>query len=636
MVFCSIKKNLHFIYRNLKKKPFFLFLINNIVLSILINPKIFLHKIKKILPSKICKNKFGFFIFHKLVSNRKVRNYIKSDISIPSFFLELNKRDINYVILRWFEDLPNVTENEDLDILMNDDDIKKISDLVTGKPNSKKLDIYSITSLYSNNGLPYYPARIAKEILCQRVLYKDNYYIPVQLHYFLSLVYHILYHKGEKSGLLSKYIIEREGNPEHQYDKILEKMALDLNIDVEINLDSLHLFMISNNWNPPIDTLRKLSILTGSIWQKSILPKQNNDFETDGEVIVFIIREWAANDKKIEMIKNIIIERNLSIIKICKIDDKQKEIGSDYIRGGNWGRGPYPISGGYPSHVLIVFDYHPKPVNRKLYKQYPFVLNENTFIKNDIRDYFNDRMLRTKWTNCIHSSDDEIEAWDYIKYICPDSYDEIKSKVFFYRDLYKTRFKVIKLMTSHRNRSKVELIDYYGKLAIKKTYKFGNERFLQREIFVHSKLSNKYSFVPPLLESSDCYFIIPYYENIIFGKELKERNKIIKNFDIEILRVVYSFYQEGYALIDFTPNNILITDNNELKVVDFEFLYKYDNKPDMFTKSFDIKGVPKNFKGDLPRGFTFPGKIYRNRWKPIFNKTLENILVHISDSEIKN
>ena len=43
-----------------------------------------------------------------------------------------------------------------------------------------------------------------------------------------------------------------------------------------------------------------------------------------------------------------------------------------------------------------------------------------------------------------------------------------------------------------------------------------------------------------------------------------------------------------------------MTEKGKIKICDFEFLYKYEDKKPDFLDSFDLKGVHKDFKNDLP------------------------------------
>jgi hypothetical protein len=263
-------------YKNYGIKAFFLLPINLFIKTVLFVKKGKLQKkiikfVKKHFKFLFLKFKKVKFVYSFTDNSNRVRNYIKNNIPIEDFFAFLLENKINYVVLRWFEELPYIAPNEDLDILMDDNDIKKIKGLLTSVPNNKKIDLYSVTALYSNKGLSYYPIRLAKEILYNKVLYKEKYFVPSPEHHFLSLSYHAIYHKGERSGLTSDSVTLGDYTPEHNYKEILANMARELSIDTEINLDKLHEYLTSKNWNPSVDTLRKLSKKSGSIWQKSII-----------------------------------------------------------------------------------------------------------------------------------------------------------------------------------------------------------------------------------------------------------------------------------------------------------------------------------------------------------------------------
>lgn len=63
------------------------------------------------------------------------RVYIRKGIGRMEFFEALNKRNVDYVLLRWWEDLPEIPEGEDLDILVRDEHRDLMKDLVTFRDN---------------------------------------------------------------------------------------------------------------------------------------------------------------------------------------------------------------------------------------------------------------------------------------------------------------------------------------------------------------------------------------------------------------------------------------------------------------------------------------------------------------------
>src|SRR5690554_3153675 len=77
-----------------------------------------------------------YFLIKELIKPQKSpRVYIKKGIGRMEFFEILHNRKINYVLLRWWEDLPEIPEGEDLDILVRDEHRDLMNDLVTFRDN---------------------------------------------------------------------------------------------------------------------------------------------------------------------------------------------------------------------------------------------------------------------------------------------------------------------------------------------------------------------------------------------------------------------------------------------------------------------------------------------------------------------
>ena len=83
------------------------------------------------------------------------------------------------------------------------------------------------------------------------------------------------------------------------------------------------------------------------------------------------------------------------------------------------------------------------------------------------------------------------------------------------------------------------------------------------------------------------------------------------------------FYENGYAIIGFYPGNLIITPEGELKIIDFEFIYKYQSVPSEFRLSYDLVGIPTDFDGDLPRGTTGKSHTYENTWRDFLDKNFD-------------
>ena len=126
-----------------------------------------------------------------------------------------------------------------------------------------------------------------------------------------------------------------------------------------------------------------------------------------------------------ERASQLLVRHGFTIVTTRLIDEKSLPTIARSIRGGNWGRGPWPISGGPPVAAIVVHDPSPLAVTRKQRKKYPFVANARLFCKDQIRDAFNEGLPKELHCNVIHSSDNGRETMDYLRIIMPDAIGEI-------------------------------------------------------------------------------------------------------------------------------------------------------------------------------------------------------------------
>ena len=564
----------------------------------------------------------------KKLQKSKVRQFLRPGLSVGKFFKELNQRGVSYVVMRWFEELPETRTEEDIDILIADEDIDKIWDLFGQNRNKQKFDIYNVTGSRGHHfkNLPYYPPELARQVLANRTWHKEIFAVPDTRRYFLSLAYHAVFHKGSKSGIPNRHHADEEFNADHDYISYLRNLAEPAGFsgrDFE-EFNDLYQLLSVEGWVPEFDTLRKLA--EHDPWLRDLLPESAEDI-SDGEMVVFIVRQWVVDHDKLDTVKQIIQKKGLEILKSVVLEGEAKNRAVNKIRGGKWDKGPFPKSGGPPAAVIICFDYHPRKPDKLTRKTHPFVKNHNVMLKYTIRDYINEEMLYFNHVNSIHSADNEVEAFEYLKLIFPQEADDIKKLADKRREAYRTRFPVLHLYKSYRSRAKIEKIDYHGKQAVKKTFKISFKHYLEREAFAYKHFSELLDTVPPLWEQGDNYIIIPWYDNQLEGTSERNIKKLLRPHAEQVVRSLYVFYREGYALIGFNTDNLLLTSKNQIKLIDFEFLYRYQSKPQTFLHSYDITGIPKDFDGDLPRGLTGKGHTWKNTWKPVFgNVDIEKLV----------
>ncbi|WP_100012061.1 hypothetical protein [Lentibacillus sediminis] len=570
-----------------------------------------------------------YMVFKIAVSRPQLtRKYISPIIGVEGFFKSLNDNEVNYAILRWFEELPYIKPGEDIDLLIDDQDAERVADLLNQEPGLIPTDIYSTTGLpgFDYKGVSYYPPFLAKEILDEATLYNGIYRAAFGESYFLSLIYHAVYHKGEKSGIKSVYKnINLSMNPEHNYKSIIREIALDNKCNIKLTLEGLNDYLKAKGWAPPLDTIARLK--QKNKWMDVHFSTMENMNQVG--LTVFIIRGKASKLKKEKMIIDFIQEEGFDILFTKRLTEKEKDYASSRIRGGNWREGPYKTTGGKPELIIIAHDFVPVDPSREQLMWCPNIDNARVLRKRVIRDKVNSSLPLSEQCNMIHSSDNCNEAAEYITILAPELKDRIDKKTARLSEEYlsNSNFEVIRDLTGNGRRAKVELIKFNGQLAVKKTYKRNFLDFCQREIFAIQKFSAKTDAVPDLLDYGVNYFIIPYYEDSLNFDKLK--NKLLP---LEIMREVIDtlkvFYENGYALIDFHPGNIIYDKKEGIKFIDFEFLYKYkeSEKPSSFEKNFDFAGIPESFSADLPVLETIHCRTYENTWKRFTRLSLQSLL----------
>jgi hypothetical protein len=201
------------------------------------------------------------------------RRHIPVDLSVADLFAELRRQNVHYVILRWFDNLPEIEEGEDLDILVSDEDLPVLTGLLTGDKNGIPCDVYTVSGLRGTayKRIPYYSPALARNILEQAVLHQSGCKVPSPQHHFLSLAYHALYHKGPKSGLRSNLPgVHPVSAPEHDYATALAKLAPAGQEPASVTMDMEALDECLNRWGwrPDTQTLGSLAATNSWIRQR--------------------------------------------------------------------------------------------------------------------------------------------------------------------------------------------------------------------------------------------------------------------------------------------------------------------------------------------------------------------------------
>jgi hypothetical protein len=184
---------------------------------------------------------------------RKNPRYIPAELGIEGVATRLRERNVRYVVLRWFEDLPEIREGGDLDLLVHDDDCEALDAVLDGPPTSIQCDVYTVSGLPGSaySGVPHLPPAKAANLLARATSFKELYRVPAPEDHFLSLAFHAIYHKGARTGLPTSFAeLVPLAHPINDYPGTLQRLAQQLGLDVSLDLETLDKFLVEQGWAP--------------------------------------------------------------------------------------------------------------------------------------------------------------------------------------------------------------------------------------------------------------------------------------------------------------------------------------------------------------------------------------------------
>jgi hypothetical protein len=594
------------------------------------------------------------------------RRYVPHALGMAGFLRQLSAAKVRHAVLRWFDALPALPPGEDLDLLVADDNLAQVEALLDAGPGVLPCDLYTVSGLpgTDRDGLPYFPPFLAQEILDTARPHPSGACVPDLKRHFLSLAYHVVYHKGLLSGLPlgdtpsanatntpkttsatpnaqplaasgqqqaaseprptagKPTSTQRAAGPagvEHDYAARLAQLVDQLGWPLEPTLRSLDALLAEKGWRPPRDMLVRLSRRRPFL--RTLLDGDRQTAAPPG-LAVFLLRQAAVDAGACGRLIDLLRHEGFQVLATEPLDAARAHAVSRKLRGGNWGPGPWPANGGLPAVAVVVCDPEPIVPTRRQRKAFPELDNARLLRKQRLREAFN--AGRPRWAQCnvVHASDNAREALDYLRWLMPDRVEDICRQAREVQRQFATAQPVIYSLSQYRRRAKAEIIVFRGRLAVKKTFKPQQQAYCQREAWALAHLSRQIPAVPPLWDAGSNYVIYPYYQDILRFRAGEGRllPLAVARQAMDTLRQVY---EAGYALIDAHPENLVLDPEHGLKLIDFEFLYRYRQRPASFEESYDIAGCPDDFDGPLPEG---GGKCYARHWQPHIGLSLHSLL----------
>lgn len=334
------------------------------------------------------------------------------------FFQTLNKHRIEYVVLRWFDNLTNLKEGDDIDILVSDLDYYNIRKYMRkerlDKPGFIKIDLYPESN--QSGHISYYPPNLARRILDGRRVTDNGIWVPNDMDYFFSLSYHVLFHKGFKSGLRSKYDTNGKSISKRNYAQYLTELGKKVGIILnEITMESLEDLLGKHDWLPPLDVYFRRAPLNDWVEFRANAHVEPNWRKNRG-LAVFILREKISTPEMMDKIERLLFQDEVSILKKIELTSEEAAVFALKTRGGDWVKKMTELAyGGLPKVVYIVqkrsdFRSQEEEIPKGVV-MYDWLLK----IKKEIRDEYIKSVRFHEKCHVIHTSDNGVEASYYIK-----------------------------------------------------------------------------------------------------------------------------------------------------------------------------------------------------------------------------
>lgn len=353
---------------------------------------------------------------------------LSEEVGIHGFLDFLRTEHISYVVLRFFERLPELhRKGGDLDILVSDEDVDRVRTFLAEHPGTLPIGLHAVSSLQNNRAkIAYYPPPIALGMLKRAVDGPAQSRIPAQKDAFLALAYHALYHKGFGSGLPSSIPgHEQPEIAENDYTGELRTMAQELGLEIDITMEALDDYLAQEGWRPKIDTLAKIAATNEWVWHRFFLQKSEEEIGLN----VLILKRRAVEKGMMDTIIKMVEHEEFVVVRKKIFSEGEVPQVAGHLRGGDWKTGSDGTDAFLPAAVLVILDAHIVKLRGLGVQMHGDFDSRIRTLKNKLRKNFSDPS-----GNLIHSTDNTQQSWEYVEVCFPEAFQEVQQEIASYGD----------------------------------------------------------------------------------------------------------------------------------------------------------------------------------------------------------
>lgn len=316
---------------------------------------------------------------------------------------------LDYIVLRWSEEIENGTHKGDIDLLTSTDSAREIRRRLSKSVGTFPLDVYTDDGGggHTFNQVPYYMPCMARRMLDSATVSAAGIRSASPKWRYLSFGYHLLFHIKSRRVPPGTNILSPSIFPNPKYLSELQRLAHLASERPPNTFNDIEYALRRADAFPTLD-------LIGFYSNKNTFLKHRYFGRTKPKagLVTFFVRDFGRGLAPLGPIREALM-RKFDIVAEGHVAQKDRERIVRGIRGGNWLDPGAPGGRAEPIYWFVCWDKAPRRPTRRTRRKYPRVDNENVLIKLAIRSEIGGSDHKPQ--RLVHASDNTAEALEHIK-----------------------------------------------------------------------------------------------------------------------------------------------------------------------------------------------------------------------------
>lgn len=322
----------------------------------------------------------------------------------------------------------------------------------------------------------------------------------------------------------------------------------------------------------------------------------------------FFVSSEAARRGDVDLVRKSIVEKGFEILLELQIGPDRQHCVTDWLKDRGRDEGSGDIAAVFIAHDLLPIACSVADESAEASRR-----NERNAIATAAAVKEVNRLCPEHQSYVpVRATEDGDDAWSLLAALVPDRVEAIREEIIARFAAFATP-PPLRELSSVACRAKVELVEYEGGLAVRKTFRPGAERYLERELEVLHQLGPHCEAIPKLLEHGRDFLIMEYVDeadqlDLPGGERLLPLQHVR-----ELAQFVRTCVSHGFDPVDLKPDGNAIYTRRGLKIIDYEFWRRcpVNTRPE---DCYCLAGLPHDYIGDRPMGLSAPFNPYPAKW----------------------